>query len=65
MVGVDNCFCWASGDRMEVGVGMGAHDDDKYGFVGLRWILFGVGEVDSSLRREGFLLIYIQMLCHY
>ena len=64
-MGVDNGFCWASGDRMEVGVGMSAHDADGYGFVELRWILFGDGEVDSSLRREGFLLIYIQMLSHY
>jgi hypothetical protein len=23
---VDDGLCWASGDRMEVGVGVGAHD---------------------------------------
>jgi hypothetical protein len=34
-MGVDYGFCWASGDGVEVGIWMGAHDDDIYSFVGL------------------------------
>ena len=40
LVSIDYGFRWAGGDWMEVGVWMGAHDDDGYGFVELRSRLF-------------------------
>jgi hypothetical protein len=34
LMSVDDGFCWAGGDGVEVGVWMGAHDDG-YGSIGL------------------------------
>jgi hypothetical protein len=28
LMGVDNGLCWARGDRVKVGIGVGAHFDD-------------------------------------
>jgi hypothetical protein len=35
LMGVDDSFCWAGGDRVEVGIWMGAHVDDDYSFFGI------------------------------
>ena len=36
LMGVDYGFCWAGGDWVEVGIGMGAHGDELLAFVGLQ-----------------------------
>ena len=55
LVGVDNGFCWAGGDWVEVGIWMGAHGDVDWWLckVAIDVVDEAVSELALPLRREG------------
>ena len=51
-MGVDNGFCWAGGDWVEVGIWMGAHGDVDWWLCGVAIDVVRDSEIVLPLRRR-------------